>query len=53
VETVDHLHRILTENRIDTKVRLTVIRMSERLTVEIVPVELKADTGSEHLTIER
>ena len=25
----------------------------KRLTVEIVPEELKADTGSEHLTIER
>ena len=53
VDTVDQLHKILTENRIDTRVRLTVIRMSEKLTVEIVPEELKADTGSEHLTIER
>lgn len=53
VGNVDDLHKILTENRIDTRVRLTVIRMSEKLTVEIVPEELKDDTGSEHLTIER
>lgn len=53
VETVDDLHRILIENRIDTNVRLTVIRMSEKLSVEIVPEELKTDTGSDHLTIER
>lgn len=53
VETVDDLHRILIENRIDTNVSLTVIRMSEKLSVEIVPEELKIDTGSDHLTIER
>lgn len=53
VETVDDLHRILTENMINTSVRLTVIRMSEKLSVEIVPEELKCDTGSEHLVIER
>ena len=53
VESVDDLHRILTEHRIDTKVRLMIIRMSEKLTVEIVPEELKADAGSENLTIER
>lgn len=53
VETVDDLHRILIENRIDTNVRLTVLRMSEKLSVEIVPEELKTDTGSDHLTIER
>lgn len=53
VERVDDLHKVLTEDKIDKKARLTIMRMSEKLTLEIVPVELKADAGSEHLTIER
>ena len=53
VESVDDLHRVLTEDKIDKKARLTVMRMSEKFTLEIVPGELKADPGSEHLTIER
>lgn len=53
VENVDDLHRILTEEKIDAKCQLTVMRMSERLTLEISPVELKAEPASDKLVIER
>lgn len=37
--TVDDLHRLLTEERVGTRVPLVVIRRSEKLIVEIVPGE--------------
>jgi S1-C subfamily serine protease len=37
--TVDDLHRLLTEDRVGTRVPLVVIRRSEKLIVEIVPGE--------------
>lgn len=53
VESVDELHRLLTEEKIDKKALLTVMRMSEKLNLEIVPEELRANQGSGHLTVER
>lgn len=42
VKSVDDLHVLLTEDRIGTTVRLTVIRRTEVLELEIVPREKKA-----------
>jgi len=39
VAAVDDLHRLLTLDRIGTRVQITVIRRTEKLVIEIVPVE--------------
>jgi S1-C subfamily serine protease len=39
VAAVDDLHRLLTLDRIGSSVPVTIIRRSEELVVEIVPVE--------------
>lgn len=41
VESVDDLHKLLTENRIGVKSQLTIIRRSEKFVLEIVPEESK------------
>jgi S1-C subfamily serine protease len=53
VENVDDLHRTLSEEKIDARCKLTVMRMSETLTLEVVPVELKSEPASDRLVIER
>jgi S1-C subfamily serine protease len=39
VATVDHLHRILTEEQVGRRSQLTVIRGTEKLTLSVVPVQ--------------
>jgi S1-C subfamily serine protease len=39
--SIDELHRLLTDEQVGVKIPLTVIRRTERLVVEIVPVEGK------------
>ncbi|HET6248666.1 MAG TPA: trypsin-like peptidase domain-containing protein [Tepidisphaeraceae bacterium] len=41
IASIDDLHRLLTEETVGVKLRLTVIRRTEKLTVEITPVESK------------
>lgn len=41
IESVDDLHKLLTEHRIGVKLILTIIRRSEKLVLEIVPEESK------------
>jgi S1-C subfamily serine protease len=52
ITNVDELHKHLTEDKINTKSRLEVLRMSERLDVDVMPEELKTGMVSEHLIIE-
>lgn len=40
IKSIDDLHKQLTEHRIGVKSQLTIIRRSEKLTIEIVPEEL-------------
>ena len=42
VKTVDDLQRLMTSDRIETTVRLDVVREGEALTLDAVPVELPA-----------
>jgi hypothetical protein len=53
IKGVDDLHKHLTEEKIDAKVALDVFRLSQRLALEVMPEELKVETGSAHLVIER
>jgi S1-C subfamily serine protease len=39
VEGIDELHRLLSEERVDSKQTITVIRRTEKLDLEIVPLE--------------
>jgi S1-C subfamily serine protease len=39
VSTIDELHRILTDEKIDTRSRLAILRDSEEITVEVIPRE--------------
>jgi S1-C subfamily serine protease len=39
---IDDLHRLLTEERVGVKTALTIIRRSERLTLDIVPEETQS-----------
>jgi S1-C subfamily serine protease len=50
---IDDLHRQLSEDRIGLKSELSVLRGSEKVSLEVVPEELKAETGSGHLIIEK
>lgn len=52
ITTVDELHKHLTEDKINAKSNLDVLRMSERLSIEVVPRELETGSVSEHLVIE-
>ncbi len=49
----DDLHKLLTEDKIDAKSTLTVMRRSERIQLEVQPAELKTEGVSEQLTVER
>jgi len=40
-ESLDDLHRLLTEERIGAAVRLSVVRGNRRIELELVPVELQ------------
>jgi len=42
-ESLDDLHRLLTEERIDTTVTLVVLRRDRRLDIELRPVELRRE----------
>jgi S1-C subfamily serine protease len=42
ISTVDHLHRILSEEQIGRPSDLTVIRTTEKLTLTIIPVPAHA-----------
>ena len=53
IKGVDDLHKYLTEDKIDASVSLEIFRLSEKLTLEAVPEELKIEIGSDHLAIER
>lgn len=52
ITNVDELHKYLTEDKINAKSKLDVLRMSEKLGIEVVPEELKTESVSEHLIIE-
>lgn len=52
ITNVDELHKHLTEDKINMKSLLEVLRMSEKLSIEVVPEELKTESVSEHLIIE-
>lgn len=52
ITNVDELHKQLTEDKINTRSVLDVLRMSERLSIEVIPEELEAGSVSEHLVIE-
>ena len=41
VKEVDDLHKYLTEDKIDVESKLTVIRGSKKIVLDIVPTELK------------
>jgi S1-C subfamily serine protease len=41
VPDIDSLHRILTENRVGNRATLTLLRVTEKLDVQVVPVENK------------
>ncbi len=43
---IDELHKLLTEERIGRKSSLTIIRRTEKITLEVVPGESQAGTGS-------
>ncbi len=49
----DDLHRILTEDKIDQELTLTVMRGSEEVTLKVRPNELMVEGTSGQLTIER
>jgi S1-C subfamily serine protease len=49
----DDLHKLLTEDKIDVKSTLAVMRNKEKVLLEVTPAELKVEGVSEHLTIER
>jgi hypothetical protein len=38
---VDDLHKLLTDRRIGARCRLTVLRQSEKMEVEIIPEEME------------
>jgi len=40
-ESLDDLHRLLTEERIGAAVHITVVRGNRRIELELVPVELQ------------
>jgi serine protease Do len=42
VETVDDLQRLMTAERIATRITVEVVREGRRFTLELVPVELRA-----------
>ena len=52
ITNVDELHKHLTEDKINTKSKLDVLRMSDKLSIEVLPEELKTESVSEHLIIE-
>jgi S1-C subfamily serine protease len=39
ISGIDDLHRVLTEEKVGIKTMLTILRRSEKLTLEIVPEE--------------
>ncbi len=39
IATIDDLHKLLTDEQVGVKVPLTIIRRTEKLTVEVTPVE--------------
>ena len=41
VATIDHLHKLLTADRIGQRTELTLLRHTEKRTVTIIPVESK------------
>jgi S1-C subfamily serine protease len=45
---IDNLHKLLTEERIGQKSTLTVIRRTDRLTLEVVPAESQAEPSNRH-----
>lgn len=47
VQSIDDLHKLLTENRIGVKSLLTIIRRSEKLVLEIIPEESKVRPDEE------
>ncbi len=50
----DDLHKLLTEDKIDAKSTLAVVRGKEKLVLDVTPAELKVEgVISEHMTIER
>lgn len=50
----DDLHKLLTEDKIDVKSTLTVMRNKEKLLLDVTPAELKVEgIVSENFTIER
>lgn len=51
VESVDDLHKLLTELRIEVKTLLTILRRSEKLVLEIVPEESRVKHGQTSLTV--
>lgn len=42
---IDDLHRLLTETQVGVRSRLTIIRRSEKIVLDIVPEESKRPTG--------
>ena len=41
IASIDDLHRLLTEEQVGSKMSLTIIRRTEKLTVQVMPVESK------------
>ena len=40
-ESLDDLHRLLTEERIGATIRISVVRGNRRIELDLVPVELR------------
>jgi S1-C subfamily serine protease len=46
VQGVDDLHKLLTDGRIGVRCRLTVLRRSEKVALEVVPEEMETKDAS-------